>query len=148
MGRQRRRLRQQFLFFLAGIALLLLTACVSSPTPCPDVSRHSHLAGVRRLVDVGDFDEALRRTQEIFDRDPHAPGADALLFDLALLNAHPGNSKKDNRKALSLLHRFMKDYTESPLAAEAKIWIGILESIEKSKQVDIEIEEKKKGIIK
>jgi hypothetical protein len=35
---------------------------------------------------------------------------------------------------------------QSPLVEQAKIWIGVLNVIEKSKQVDIEIEEMKKEL--
>jgi hypothetical protein len=42
--------------------------------------------------------------------------------------------------------RVIKEFPQSPRAEESTIWIGVLESIEKAKQVDIQIEEKKKEL--
>jgi TolA-binding protein len=110
--------------------------------------RCPHLGSVQRFVDSGDFEGALRASQEVLDRDPGGPAGEAALFDLALLNAHPGNAKKDYRRSLQYFDRLVREYPKSPLVGEAKVWIGVLESIEKSKKIDIDIEEKKKGINK
>jgi hypothetical protein len=42
----------------------------------------------------------------------------------------------------------IEGYPKSPLVQQAKIWVGVLQVIEKSKQVDIEIEEMKKELSK
>jgi hypothetical protein len=42
--------------------------------------------------------------------------------------------------------RVEKDFPRSPLVEEAKIWVSVLHAFEKAKQVDIEIEEKKKEL--
>jgi hypothetical protein len=99
-------------------------------------------------VDSGDFEGALRAAQDALERSVQGPGGDAALYDLALLSAHPGNPKKDYRRTQQYLDRLMKEHPKSPLAGEAKVWAGVLSSIEKTKQIDIEIEEKKKGISK
>ena len=58
--------------------------------------------------------------------------------------AHYANPKKDYQKARGCFTRMAKEYPRSPLVEEAKIWTSVLESMEKSKRVDIEIEEMKK----
>jgi TolA-binding protein len=77
---------------------------------------------------------------------------------MGLILAHPGNSKKDYAKSLALFKRLMKDHPRSPWTEQAQAWVGVLQEneklsrsieelsrvIEKSKQVDIEIEEKKR----
>jgi len=80
--------------------------------------------------------------------DPAGKEADVALFDLALLTVHYANPKKDYRSSLSLFNRLVKEHPQSPLVEEAKIWIGILESIEQARRIDIEIEERKKEITK
>jgi hypothetical protein len=54
-------------------------------------------------------------------------------------------------KSLSSFLRLVKEHPQSPLADEAKIWIELLQEnqklnrmMEKSKEVDIAIEEKKR----
>ena len=110
--------------------------------------RCPHLQNVQLNIDTGDFDEGLRVGQEVLERDRGGPAGDAAYFDLGLLNAHPGNPKKDYRKSLYYFSRLIKEYPKSPLVEESKVWVGVLESIEKSRRVDIEIEQKKKGINK
>jgi len=42
--------------------------------------------------------------------------------------------------------RLEREFPRSPLVEEAKIWVGVLQAFEKAKQVDLEIEEMKKGL--
>jgi outer membrane protein assembly factor BamD (BamD/ComL family) len=61
------------------------------------------------------------------------------------------NPKRDLEKSLSHFLRLVKEYPQSAFADEAKTWIDLLQEnqklnrmIEKSKEVDIAIEEKKR----
>ncbi|MBP1700356.1 MAG: hypothetical protein H6Q41_5544, partial [Deltaproteobacteria bacterium] len=74
---------------------------------------------------------------------------------IGLIYAHSGNPKKDFRKALDSFRKMMTDYPKSPLFEQARIWAGVLQEnerlsqvIEKSRQVDMEIEERKRGTLK
>jgi hypothetical protein len=42
--------------------------------------------------------------------------------------------------------RVDKEFPGSPFVEEAKIWVSVLQVFEKSKQVDLDIEEKKKEL--
>jgi hypothetical protein len=147
MGRERRGSGKHVLHLVAGIALLLIAACAPMLQQRGGDGRCRHLQNAQHLMDTGDFEGALRAGQETLDREQRAPDGDAVLFDLALLSAHPANPKKDYRRSLYFVNRLIREYPKSPLVEEAKVWAGVLESIEKSKKIDIEIEEKKKGII-
>ncbi len=117
--------------------------CARFTAPYPEPAR---LQRVQERIDKGDFEGAVRLYQNDLARpagDRDLP-ADEALFDLGLLYAHYGNPKKDYQKALGCFARLVKEYPRSPLAAEARIWISVLESMEKSKRVDIEIEKMKK----
>ncbi len=95
-----------------------------------------------------DFEGALREGQEAIALAPNGPPGDEALFDMALVFAHYANPKRDYRKSIGLFSRVVKEFPRSPRVEEAKIWIGVLESIEKAKQVDVDIEERKKGLVK
>ena len=45
---------------------------------------------------------------------------------------------------MGLFNRVIKSYPDSPWAEQARIWVGVLDGVEKLKQVDIDIEEKKR----
>ncbi|HTF99841.1 MAG TPA: tetratricopeptide repeat protein [Nitrospirota bacterium] len=111
----------------------------------PECGR-DHLATVKKLINRGDFDGALRQSQETLERSSAPPRADAALMTMGLVAAHPANPKKDYKRALGYFKQLLHDYPASGLAEEGKIWVGVLESFEKAKQVDIDIEQKKKDL--
>jgi len=110
----------------------------------------------------GDYEGALKANQEALSMSGRNAPGDEALFNMALIYAQYEYPKRDYEKSLDLFKRLVKTYTESPLVVQAKIWIGILEenerlrsevaelnkTIKKTKQVDIEIEEKKKELSK
>jgi outer membrane protein assembly factor BamD (BamD/ComL family) len=63
---------------------------------------------------------------------------------MGLSEIHYANPKKDIGKALAFFTRLEKEYPESRYVEEAKTWIGILQTMEKARQIDNEIEKKKR----
>ena len=146
MGRERSRTRLYVYHGLACIIMLAGSACAPLRAVLPEQERSAHLQRVQKRIDNGDFDAAMRYYQNDLAR-PAGDGerqADEALFNLGLLYVHYANPKKDYQKALGCFARLVKEYPRSPLVEEAKIWSSVLESMEKSKRVDIEIEEMKK----
>lgn len=146
MGRERSRTRLYVYHGLACIIMLAGSACAQLRTVLPEQERPAHLQQVRERIDNGDFDAAVRLYQNDLARPAgdRERQADEALFNLGLLYAHYANPKKDYQKALGCFTRLVKEYPRSPLVEEARIWTSVLESMEKSKRVDIEIEEMKK----
>ena len=107
------------------------------------------------LLARGDYEGALAENQRVLALSNRQPPGDEALFNIGLIYAHSGNPKKDFRKALDSFRKMMTDYPKSPLFEQARIWAGVLQEnerlsqvIEKSRQVDMEIEERKRGTIK
>jgi outer membrane protein assembly factor BamD (BamD/ComL family) len=103
---------------------------------------------VEGLLSRGNFEAAMKENQEILARSPKATPGDEALMAMGLISAHYANPKKDYQNALSYFKRLEREFPRSPLEEEAKIWIGVLQAFEKAKQVDLEIEEMKKGLVK
>ena len=163
MGGKRSRTREYLYYGLACIVALAGTGCCAQLTslcrdgkPAPQLPVQPQaqpqpcvrLQDVREQIDRKDFDGAVREYQDALAR----PGTDrrtsALLFELGLLYAHNNNPKKDYRKALGYFTRLVREYPRSALVEEAKIWIDVLDAMEKSKRVDIQIEQMKKTLTK
>ncbi len=79
------------------------------------------------------------------------PPKDQALFHQGLIWADTENPERDVSLALQSFKKMIKEYPQSPLAGEARVWIGILEEneklnrmIEESKKVDMDVEEKKR----
>ena len=114
-----------------------------------------HLLRGQKLLTQGDYEGSIAENQKVLALSAHRPPEDEALFFTGLIYAHVDNSKKDYGKSLDYFKRMIKDYPKSPLSEQARIWIGVLQEneklnqiIEKSKQVDIEIEEMKREKLK
>ena len=117
-----------------------------------------HLLRARKLLEQRDYDGSLKESQLILSLFGPNPPGDEALFSMGLIYAHFGNPKKDYGKSIAFLNKLVKDYPQSPFAEQARIWVRVLQEneklgqtiqklnqvIEESKQVDIEIEEKKR----
>jgi hypothetical protein len=119
------------------------------PVVEPKESRESseaeeHLQTAQRLMARGEYEASLREAQKVLLIAKDGPPCDAAFYHMGLVHAHPENAKKDNKKAIAFFTRVVKNYPNSPLAEQAKIWIGVLDGLEQLKQVDLEIEERKR----
>jgi hypothetical protein len=103
-----------------------------------------HLRMAQELMAKGEYEGSLRETQKVLALAKDDAPADAAVFYMGLIHAHPNNAKKDNKKAIGFFNRVVKHYPDSQWAEQAKIWIGVLDGLEKLKQVDLELEERKR----
>jgi len=177
MGRKRTRARKLIYFCVAGLILLPYFGCAllteNQKVEARKVAVRNeesqrkeetskilseHLLRARKLLEQRDYDGSLKENQRILSLSGQNPPGDEALFNMGLLYAHFGNPKKDNGRSIGFFRKLAKDYPYSPLAVQARIWMGILQEneklnqtiqklnqvIEESKKVDIEIEEKKR----
>ncbi len=172
MGRKRTRTREFVYFCIVSLILFACFGCAvfnekqkievkkDDPRRKEENSKilSEHLLRARTLLDQRDYDGSLKENQKVLSLAGQNQPGDEALFNLGLIYAHAGNPKKDYDKSIVFFKKLMKDYPQSPFAAQARTWAGILKEneklrqtiqklnqvIEESKQVDIEIEEKKR----
>ncbi|MBP1762521.1 MAG: tetratricopeptide repeat protein [Firmicutes bacterium] len=163
--------------------LISLAGCVMLTKMKAETGSRGHLVTAQKLLDQGDYEGALKENQKVLSCLGNVSPSDESLFNMALIYAHAGYSKRNPDKSLDYFKRLVKVFPHSPLAGQAKIWIGILKehkklstevedlnrsisksysenerlnqeiedlkmTIRKSKQVDIEIDGKKKELSK
>jgi tetratricopeptide (TPR) repeat protein len=114
-----------------------------------------HLLRSQKLLAQGDYEGSITENQKVLTLSTRQPPEDEALFNIGLIYAHSNNPRKDYGKSLDYFKKMMQYYPKSPLVEQAKIWVEMLQEnerlnqiIEKSKQVDIEIEQKKREISK
>jgi tetratricopeptide (TPR) repeat protein len=105
---------------------------------------NEYLILAQNLLAKGDYEGSLRESQRVLGLLKDQPPADTAIFNMGLVYAHPKNPKKDNKRAIFFFSRVIKGYPDGPWAEQAKIWVGVLDGVEKLKQVDLEIEERKR----
>lgn len=117
---------------------------VKQPVPVPPGT--IPLLAAKRLLAQGDLEGSLRESQKsLFQAGKAAPGDEAL-FTMGLIFVHYKSPQRDYKQSADAFRRLLKEYPLSPLAEQAKIWLGVLQVIERSKQVDLEIDEMKKEL--
>ena len=175
MGRKRTRAREFIYFYIVILILFTSSSCaVLTEKQKVEVREgrneeshrkeetlkilSEHLLRARKLLEQRDYDGSFKENQKILSLSGQNPTGDEALFNMGLIYAHFGNPKKDNGRSIGFFKKLTKDYPDSPLVVQARIWTGILQEneklsqtiqklirvIEESKQVDIEIEEKKR----
>jgi tetratricopeptide (TPR) repeat protein len=158
LGRKQIRTGKYLYLSITCMIFISLSGCATLKETETKRKARESLVMAQKFRDQGDYEGALRENQRVLSLYDHVPPGDEALFNTGLLYAHPGYPKRDYKKALDLFKRLVKMFPHSPLAGQAKVWIGILQenerlnrdidglnkTIRKSKQVDIEIDEKKK----
>ena len=105
---------------------------------------NEYLNAAQSLLARGDFEGSLRESQKVLTLLKDQSPADTAIFQMGLVYVHPKNPKKDNKRAIYFFNRVIKGYPDSAWVEQAKIWVGVLDGVEKLKQVDLEIEERKR----
>jgi TolA-binding protein len=158
--------------------LVLLSGCasiVSAPVvPVPEAKKPAPFEQSTTLFSQGQYEAAYNENQKILQDGRGAP--DVALFNMGMISAHSENPKKNYSRALSSFRTLVKDYPQSPMAEPAKTWIHVLEeyqkmadekraltrekeslvqekaklkyTIEKSRQVDLEIEKRRRETLR
>jgi len=162
LGRKRSRNWKCFYLCIAGLIAVSLAGCTALKQMKTSWSAREHLAAARTLFDQGDYEGSLRENQKVISLSDNSPPEDEALFYAGVIYAHYGYHRRDYQKSLDHFKRLVRNFPQSPYTGKARIFIGILQdnerskreiealnkTIKKSKQVDIEIDEKKKGLSK
>ena len=93
-----------------------------------------------------DFVESTQRNEQVLKIIGNNKPADEALFNLGLIYAHVDNPAKDYKISQSYFHVLTEQFPDSDFAEEARIWLGLFETIEKIQQIDIDIEQQKKQL--
>ena len=102
----------------------------------------------KRVVENQNFEEAVEKNLQILDKTGEKKPADEALYNLGLIYAHINNPAKDYKKSQIYFQALVQQFPDSEFAEEGQIWLGLFETIEKIQQIDIEIDQQKKQIIR
>lgn len=125
------------------------------------------LAKARVLMLNGYHSSSLRGNKEVLRLFPRSLG-DQALFQMGLNYAHSGNPDRNYKKSKKCFQRILKEYPDSDIRDKAGIWVlflqemieknreinnlqnqleGLQYQIERLKEVDLGIEEKKRELL-
>jgi outer membrane protein assembly factor BamD (BamD/ComL family) len=146
VGRRYFRTWRHVLLCSAGIILLLSSGCATFKELNTKQNARKKLLHSRELLAKEDYKGALEENRKVLSLSIKEPPGDEALFNMALISAHYANPEKDYKESIKFFTELISNYPQSPYVEQTKIWLDVLTIIEKAKQVDIDIEEKKKEI--
>ncbi len=86
------------------------------------------------LLGRGDFDGSAKAFNTVVTLARDEPPADSALYYLGVIHAHPRNPRHDRQKALASFDRVAQQFPESSFAQSAKVWIGMFNDIDATKE--------------
>ncbi len=176
MKRQTSRLPVLWMILWGFVILAGCASMTDGPElPGPDIrKRLAPFEQSATMISQGHYEAAYIENQKILQEGRGAP--DVALFNMGMISAHSGNPKKNYPRALLSFRTLVKDYPQSPMGEPAKTWIQVLEeyqkmaderrattrereslvqekeklkyTIEKSRQVDVEIEKRRREALR
>jgi tetratricopeptide (TPR) repeat protein len=138
MGRERIRAWKYVYLCAAGLIPLLLSSCSILQEHRRDKELQATLQKGQTLLARRNYDGAMEAYEKVLSLSPRKRPEDEALFNLGLAYAHFGNPKKDYKKSIDYFLRVLNDYPESPLAVQARIWVGVLLASAESAKHDSE----------
>ncbi len=162
MGRKRTRTGKYLCLSFTGIIFMFLAGCAVLKEKEVERKPSEYLLTAQKLLDQGDYEGSLKENQKVLSLYSNVSPGDEALFNIGLIYAHYGYPKRDYKKSLDFFRRLVMVFPQSSLTGQAKIWIEMLQenerlnreikglnrTIKKSKQIDIELDEKKKELLK
>ena len=166
MGGKRTGQRVHLYLFPAAVILFAALGFAATDAIAAERGMTGDLRNAQRLFAAGELEPSLGLYERIVRDSRGQPPADQALFGIGLIFIHPGYRGMDRQKATKTFKRLIEEHPESARAPEAKVLITVLdenvklkkalseavnenarlqEIIEKSREIDIEIEQKKKG---
>jgi tetratricopeptide (TPR) repeat protein len=103
------------------------------------------MRNAQHLLSRGDYDASMTEYERALRLARNRSPADTALFKIGLIYCDPQNPKRDDQKGIGSFVELLSAHPESPWAAEAKIWLAVLDEKQRSKQ---EIEKSKEAIEK
>jgi TolA-binding protein len=104
------------------------------------------VAAPRKVVKNQNYQEAVQRNLRLLKESGKNKPADEALYNLGLIYANADNPAKDYKKSQGYFQALTRQFPNSELAEEARVWLGLFETIDKIQQIDLEIEQQKKEL--
>lgn len=100
----------------------------------------------KKVIKDKNFEEAAENNMQMLARARGKKPADKAMYNLGLIYAHAENPDRDYSKSQAFFHILTEQFPKSEYAEEARIWLGLFETIEEIQQIDIEIEQQKRKL--
>ena len=159
MGRKQSTMWKYFyICFTLIVVFTFGSGCAVLREMGPGGVAQRHLDEAERRLAKKDYEGSLSESQTAFSQTSDPNLKQKALFQMAIVYSHQGSHHKDYKKAVSTFRTLSESKPQSPFALYAQMWLSLREAnttltdqnrklkqiLEKIKQVDIEIEQKRR----
>ncbi len=135
MGRKYSRAGKHLYLCVAGLILAMSGCGALKEATDRQQAQHSILLS-QKLLAQGDYEGSLRENQQVALLFAEQSPGDEAIFNMALIYTDERNPKKDYQVAIGLLKKLQTSYPKSPLVAQSRVWVGVLEEHERLAQTN------------
>jgi len=129
------------------VALLLLAGCAVTSQLIDRGQASLYLMGAEKHLLAGDYPAAIKKDRQVLGVFPKSYPGDKALFHMGLIFAHPDNPQKSNKKSLQYFLTLIRDFPESELLMQARIWSATLTALI-DMDVKVKDQQKESGILR
>ena len=142
MGREYSRAGQYIYLCIAGLIFFAFLGCATLTEMDKRRSAQGKLERSQELLAQGDFGGALRANQEVLSMVGKTTPSDKALFNMGLIYAHHENPDMDYVQSKIMFDTLIKEYPQSTLVEQAKMWKDTLGCVEREKKNSVKLEKK------
>lgn len=129
-GKRARKGKRLFLYPSCILAIfLLLTGCALTSDLKKIWQGQGHLKTAEKFVVRGDYEKALKEYEAASRLFPKVTPGDRAVFNMGLIWTHPDNPKRDCKKSAMYFQQVIRDFPDSRLSKEARIWIYAIDEL-------------------
>ncbi len=129
-GKRARKGKLFFLYHSCIIAIfLLLTGCALTSDLRKTWQEQGHLKAADKFVAKGDYEKALKEYEAASRLFPKVTPGDIAVFNMGLIWVYPDNPKRDCKKSAMYFQQVIRDFPDSGLSKEARIWIYAIDEL-------------------
>ena len=145
MGREQARSWKRLNLCLAVAACFSVTACAlierldlkpaSKPAIAVEKPARYHLDSAEALLLNEDYEAAIQENDLALAEAGNSPPADEALFNMVVLQSHPGNQSRDLAKSAEYLERLATSFPGSSWTIHGKVWVDVAQEIERRRMM-------------
>lgn len=101
-----------------------------------------------KMAEDNSYQTAAKNNLRVLQEAGNNKPADKALYNLGLIYAHAENPAKDYKKSQTYFHLLTTQFPDSEFKVEAEVILGLFETIRKIQQIDRDIEQQRKQLVR
>jgi outer membrane protein assembly factor BamD (BamD/ComL family) len=145
VGNKSSRTRKHLTYYVTVggiIAAINLAACAPVQNKITEIKAYHQLEQNREKLANGFFETVIEQSKQVLEQSETTPPADIALYTLGEVYAHHDYAGKNFVTAQHYFEKLNKNFPDSPLTSEARVYINLFETIAAKEQESLVLQQK------